>query len=291
MQVKRNELIGLLRAHETEETAKRAEQSLPVTVDLDRDSALLRQLGVDPRVLSVLLSTEGQSAHQTGSLPPPSAGEEGVVVDHPSAAGSSGTDPAAGSTIRGWRVADGGDVAPESLGQLSQDPNSTTGQLATTRRLTREDAEREVVHMPASWCPRCRLRFASIDLMLDHLNREHLRSTSANGLHLAPTRPRVRLSTSEIDSALDEIGRAFQAPVLHGPVSLAPARQRPRRQSLLSVIGPLLLVIGIVTVIAGEALCGVTLIILAVLVAAVVLTVRRRPVVSRTRSELCEEEG
>ena len=104
MQVKRNELIGLLRAHETEETAKRAEQSLPVNVDLGRDGVLLRQLEVGPRVLSVLLSAEERSAQHTGSLPSPSTGEQGGIVDYSSAEASSGTDPAAGSTVRGWRV-------------------------------------------------------------------------------------------------------------------------------------------------------------------------------------------
>jgi hypothetical protein len=246
MQVKRNELIGLLRAHEDEESAQRAEHSLPVNIDLDRDRVLLLQIGVDPRVLEALLSADDRSAQQTGSLSLPPTGGRRVVA---------------------------------------------AGQQATTPPRAREDAEREVVRLPASWCPRCRLRFDSIDLMLDHLNGEHLRSTSVDGLRAVSARPRLSLSTSEIDTALEEMARALQAPVLHELAAATSGHTRLRRQSLLRVIGSLLLVTGTVTVIAGEAIGGAILVVLTVCVAAVIRLVPRRPVASRTRPEPGEEEG
>jgi hypothetical protein len=101
----------------------------------------------------------------------------------------------------------------------------------------------------------------------------------------------MQVVRDELIHLLRDVARALQEPVSQEPIARDPARQRSQRQSLLSVIGPLLSVIGIVTVIAGEALGGVTLIVLAVLVVAVVRIVRHRPVASRTRSEPCEDDG
>ena len=58
MEVERQQLVKLLRSRDNEWTARRAEQSLPQHIDLDRDRALLRRCGIDPNVLAVILSVD-----------------------------------------------------------------------------------------------------------------------------------------------------------------------------------------------------------------------------------------
>ena len=58
MVVDRQQLVELLRSRDNERTAERAEESLPKHIDLDRDRVLLRECGIDPNVLAVILSVD-----------------------------------------------------------------------------------------------------------------------------------------------------------------------------------------------------------------------------------------
>ncbi len=58
MEVDRQQLVRLLRSRDNVWTAERAEQSLPEHIDLDRDRMLLRQCGIDPNVLAIILSVD-----------------------------------------------------------------------------------------------------------------------------------------------------------------------------------------------------------------------------------------
>lgn len=56
MHVQRRQLVQLLRSRNSDTTARRAEQTLPQHIDLDRDRDLLKQCGIDPNVLAFILS-------------------------------------------------------------------------------------------------------------------------------------------------------------------------------------------------------------------------------------------
>jgi hypothetical protein len=75
MQVARHQLIGLLRSGGSEKTATMAERTLPETIDLDRDRALLRRCGIDPNVLGSRLSAgAGPWAADRAATPDPASG-------------------------------------------------------------------------------------------------------------------------------------------------------------------------------------------------------------------------
>ena len=77
MDIERGRLVKLLRARNSDRTAHRAEQSLPQHIDLERDRGLLRQCGIDPNVLSVILSVEDGVTEAAEPLP-----QRSEVDDH-----------------------------------------------------------------------------------------------------------------------------------------------------------------------------------------------------------------
>ena len=81
MRVERSQLVTLLRSRYSHTTAQRAERSLPQHVDLDRDRGLLRQCGIDPNVLAVILSVEDRVAAPTETLPQPSVAADHLELD------------------------------------------------------------------------------------------------------------------------------------------------------------------------------------------------------------------
>ena len=90
-----------------------------------------------------------------------------------------------------------------------------------------------VMPRPADRCPRCQLNFSSADLMLDHLNADHLRQPSSNGREraAASTAPRAVL-TSTPDAEVADLERMFRRP----------SRPRARRVAVIAAIAALLLV-------------------------------------------------
>lgn len=89
-----------------------------------------------------------------------------------------------------------------------------------------------VMPRSANRCPQCQLSFGSADLMLDHLNADHLRQTALNGREraAASTAPNAVL-TSTSDAEVADLERMFRQP----------SRPRARRVAVIAAIAALLL--------------------------------------------------
>lgn len=77
MRVERIQLLDLLRTRGNEKAAQRAADSLPRSIDLVRDRALLRRCGIDPNVLASIL------ARGAPIVPPASAPSVATAVHPP----------------------------------------------------------------------------------------------------------------------------------------------------------------------------------------------------------------
>jgi hypothetical protein len=90
-----------------------------------------------------------------------------------------------------------------------------------------------VMPRPAARCPQCQLSFSSADLMLDHLNADHLRHAALNSRERAgaSNAPRaVLMSTSDAEVA--DLERMLRRPW----------RPRVRRVAIVAAIAALLLI-------------------------------------------------
>ena len=90
-----------------------------------------------------------------------------------------------------------------------------------------------VMPRPADRCPQCQLSFSSADLMLDHLNADHLRHPSSNRRERAASSTAQKaglMSTSEAEIA--DLERMFRLP----------SRPRGRRVAIIAAIAVLLLI-------------------------------------------------
>lgn len=173
MNIERKELVELLRSRGNDQTAERAEHTLPQHVDLEHHRQILRQCGIDPVVLAFTLSRLARSTDVTG--PPPQSAEREEDGDGPTTAeGVPGSVPAERvSSVRDVRSAlgttSGGRLSLQSPSpspqQADQAPSTSGGKIAAGFRLTPR---------PAILCPRCRVAFGSPELMLEHLNDHHL---------------------------------------------------------------------------------------------------------------------
>jgi hypothetical protein len=93
---------------------------------------------------------------------------------------------------------------------------------------------------PASRCPRCQFAFGSADLMLDHLNADHLAHASPDGIaHGRTGAPAAFLPVS--DAVLAGLETAFRS---------SSGNRHPRGLILAAVLVLLLLVAGFVAVLA-----------------------------------------
>jgi hypothetical protein len=173
--IERNELAELLRSRGNDQTAVRAEQSLPQHIDLQRDREALRQCGIDPNVLAYILSTQVRTTDVTE---PPSQ----PAADLDDRGGGSARIEGAPRTVRAQNRPTGSGagtaVGTTNVSQRSlQSPSSSdhrTDQMTTrSTSATKEKAVLEVTSKPAFRCPRCKFVFGSPALMLDHLNAHH----------------------------------------------------------------------------------------------------------------------
>jgi hypothetical protein len=173
--IERNELAELLRSRGNDQTAVRAEQSLPQHIDLQRDREALRQCGIDPNVLAYILSTQDRTTDEPPSQPATDLDDKG---------GSARIDGAP-RTVRAQNGLSGSGagtaVGTTNVSQLTMRPPSSSDHRAdqmTTRSTsaTKEKAALGVTPRPAIRCPRCRSAFGPPALMLDHLNAHHRKS-------------------------------------------------------------------------------------------------------------------
>ena len=96
-----------------------------------------------------------------------------------------------------------------------------------------------VMPRPASRCPRCLVNFDSTDLMLDHLNADHLTQTSSSGrVGAATSAAASSMLMSMSDAEVADLERAFRRP----------ARPRHRRVSVIVAMAALLLIVCAVAV-------------------------------------------
>jgi hypothetical protein len=176
MLIERNELLELLRSRGNDNAAERAEQSLPLHIDLHRDRKTLRQCGIDPNVLAFILSKQDRTTDVAEPL------SESAAADD-DAEGGSARVVVAPRTVRvrpepspaGSRTAM---KQTNTVGQVTMPSSSETDMHAdqTTTRATAADTRIgfSVKPRPAIRCPRCQFAFGSTDLMLDHLKADHL---------------------------------------------------------------------------------------------------------------------
>ena len=173
--IERNELAELLRSRGNDQTAVRAEQSLPQHIDLQRDRETLRQCGIDPNVLAYILSTLDRTTDVTE---PPS--QPAADLDD-SGGGSARVDGAPrrvraknGPSGPGPRTAvEVTNVSQRSLQSPSSSDHRADRMTTRSTSATMERAGFGVTPKPAIRCPRCRFVFDSPAPMLDHLNAHH----------------------------------------------------------------------------------------------------------------------
>ena len=60
MQIERSLLEDVLRQRGSERTAEAVEQQLPEHIDTDRDRQLIKECGIDPGMLEMILSRAGR---------------------------------------------------------------------------------------------------------------------------------------------------------------------------------------------------------------------------------------
>jgi hypothetical protein len=221
MRVERQRVTDLLRSRGNDMSADLAARSLPATIDLFRDQFLLRQCGIDPHTLALDLNLSDRS----GSTPTPAEPTDGHVV-------------------------------PEKAARPPTHDNrpSSGGARVGTVGLSRGRPGLE--SRPAA-CPRCDLRFSSVDAMLDHLSS-----------HLRQARPGRQLDTGlsivlsampswQVDAALSDLERSMRRPRL-------PRLLRAiLRYALLSII----VLAALVFVVAGHPVLGMMVAASAVLLA------------------------
>jgi hypothetical protein len=249
--VDRNELAELLRSRGNDQTAVRAEQSLPQHIDLQRDRETLRQCRIDPNVLAYILSTQDRTTDVTE---PPSQ----AATDLDDGSGAAMVDGVSrrvraqnGPSGSGPRTAVEATNVSQLTMQLPASSDHRVDQMTTRSTSTaKEKIGFRVTSRPAIRCPRCRFAFGSPALMLDHLNVHHRKSdrltrTSAEsdddkqmsrGVHL------VHMTTAD--------------PLLTHPEVSYPRSRRfldPRRL-VIGVILANLLIVCIVAILAGRAL-------------------------------------
>lgn len=90
-----------------------------------------------------------------------------------------------------------------------------------------------VMPRPANRCPQCQLSFSSADLMLDHLNADHLRQTALNGRERAGgSNAQKAVLTSTSDAEIADLERMLRRP----------SRPRVRRIAIVAAIAAFLLI-------------------------------------------------
>jgi hypothetical protein len=173
--IERDELAELLRSRGNDQTAVRAEQSLPQHIDLQRDRETLRQCGIDPNVLAYILSTQDRTTDVTEPPSQPAADLDDRI-------GGSARVEGAPRSVRAQKGPSGSGprtaVGRTNVSQLSLQSSSSGDHRAdqmTTRSTsaTKEKAGFRVTPIPAIRCPRCQFVNDSPALMLDHLNAHH----------------------------------------------------------------------------------------------------------------------
>lgn len=60
MQIERSHLEDVLRQRGSERTAEAVEERLPEHIDTDRDRQLIKECGIDPNMLEMILSRAGR---------------------------------------------------------------------------------------------------------------------------------------------------------------------------------------------------------------------------------------